>query len=705
VTGRPSVVALPVPRPYGDYGRIVNFRVEESFPDAVGAFVHWLVEESGWTIEARDGSGRRDPILARHVCLLFRRFKSFGNDVTRPYVRALEARRVPHVLVGGRSFHEREEVEALRNALAAIEWPDDELSVFASLRGPFFALGDDALLAYRRRMRPTPDARSAKSAPLGRLHSLRPHDDETRAAFEAPEREVADALEILGGLHRTRNRRPIAETLSELLSAVRAHAGVAIWPTGEQALANCLRVIDLARRFERRGAPSFRAFVNHLEREAERGEAQDAPVVEEGTEGVRIMTVHKAKGLEFPVVILADPTASRAPRNPSRHIDPAAGLWAEPLCGCTPHELKDAREEELQRDAEESIRVAYVAATRARELLVVPVYGDEERSGWLDVLNPAVHPVATEKRAGGPAPGCPRFGADSVVDRGPKGVEDASRSVRPGLHVPQVGAHRVVWWDPAVLDLDREERVGLRQEKILVADEAGSAVSGVEAHAAWQDARVRMLESGTRPSLDVRSATSLAHSEQGAPPRGSLHLLQRGSRDVELQTVDADRSARPGGRRFGALVHAILAEVPLLACAELARADLSDSDGLLSDTARLQGRLLGASADEVTAAVAAVAAALAHPLLQRAAAAAARGGLRRETPVLLQRDDGILMEGVVDLAFRDERDGTPCWTVVDFKTDREMADAQAAYEIQVALYVEAVTAATGEPAHGILLQI
>ena len=72
---------------------------------------------------------------------------------------------------------------------------------------------------------------------------------------------------------------------------------------------------------------------------------------------------------------------------------------------------------------------------------------------------------------------------------------------------------------------------------------------------------------------------------------------------------------------------------------------------------------------------------------------------------MLQRDDGILMEGVVDLAFRDERDGVPCWTVVDFKTDREMADAQAAYEIQVALYVEAVTAATGEPAHGVLLQI
>ncbi len=150
----------------------------------------------------------------------------------RGYVRALEARRVPHVLVGGRSFHEREEVLAVRNALCAIEWPDDELRVFATLRGPFFALSDAALLAYRHR--------------AGSLHPLRP---ELQKSQSAAEREVFEALEILARLHASRNRRPIADTITRLLSAVRAHAGVAIWPTGEQALANCLRTIELARRF------------------------------------------------------------------------------------------------------------------------------------------------------------------------------------------------------------------------------------------------------------------------------------------------------------------------------------------------------------------------------------------------------------------------------------------------------------------------
>ena len=117
------------------------------FPDAVGAFIDWLVNESGWTVEEE---GRAVPIRPRHIAILFRRFRNFGTDVTRPYVRALEARRIPHVLVGGRSFHDREEVIALRNAITAIEWPDDELKVFATLRGPFFALGDEALLAFRQ---------------------------------------------------------------------------------------------------------------------------------------------------------------------------------------------------------------------------------------------------------------------------------------------------------------------------------------------------------------------------------------------------------------------------------------------------------------------------------------------------------------------------------------------------------------------------
>jgi ATP-dependent exoDNAse (exonuclease V) beta subunit len=119
-------------------------------------------------------------------------------------------------------------------------------------------------------------------------------------------------------------------------------------------------------------------------------------------------------------------------------------------------------------------------------------------------------------------------------------------------------------------------------------------------------------------------------------------------------------------------------------------------------SAAAQGRLLGAGEGEVAAASEAVLAALAHPLLRRAAAS---GAVRRETPVALRLPDGSLAEGVVDLAFREAgvRGAAAAWTVVDFKTDRELAPRRAEYARQVALYARAVAAATGEPARAVLL--
>ena len=98
IAGQPSVVALPVPRPYGH--RYVSAReIERSLPDAVGAYVEWLVRESGWQVTERRDPGRLVPVQPRHVCILFRRFVSFGEDITRPYVEALEARGIRHLLV------------------------------------------------------------------------------------------------------------------------------------------------------------------------------------------------------------------------------------------------------------------------------------------------------------------------------------------------------------------------------------------------------------------------------------------------------------------------------------------------------------------------------------------------------------------------------------------------------------------------------
>ena len=146
---QPAVVALPVPNPYAARGPLkASARaIEASLPDAVGAFIAWLTDErNGWQVVERgaDNAERRVPLAARHIAVLFRRFVSFGEDVTRTYIDAIEARGIPHLLVGGKAFHDREEVETIRAALAAIEWPDDELSVFATLSGSLFAVDDRA---------------------------------------------------------------------------------------------------------------------------------------------------------------------------------------------------------------------------------------------------------------------------------------------------------------------------------------------------------------------------------------------------------------------------------------------------------------------------------------------------------------------------------------------------------------------------------
>jgi ATP-dependent exoDNAse (exonuclease V) beta subunit len=412
VRTQPSIVALPVPEPYGQRN-ISAFAIERSLPDAVGGFVEWLLDSSRWSVTERAGEDPV-PIASKHVCILFRRFLSFGDDVTAPYVRALEARGIPHVLVGGKTFHDREEVETIRAALAAIEWPDDELSVFATLRGALFAIGDEELLDWRRRR--------------GAFHPFRVKEG-------APE-PIASALRVLQRLHRRRNYVPVAETIQELLAETRAHVGLVLRPAGEQALANVLHVAELARQYEANGGISFRGFVDELRVAADTASAGEAPILEEGSDGVRMMTVHKAKGLEFPVVILADPTCKLSRAEAGRWIDRENRMCALKIGGWAPIDLLLHDGEEAARDRTEAERLAYVAATRARDVLVVPVIGDGVyEGGWLDPIMPAVYPPEKARRAPRRPAGCGTFKSlDSVMNR-PEATPHGRTRWRPAVTI------------------------------------------------------------------------------------------------------------------------------------------------------------------------------------------------------------------------------------------------------------------------------
>ncbi|HEY7446002.1 MAG TPA: UvrD-helicase domain-containing protein [Vicinamibacterales bacterium] len=701
-TDQPSVVVLPVPKPYA-IQRVANTRIEESLPRAVGALVDWLVHESGWTVTERpavadpaepvddrppdpapaplftasglpllpfdeaesEGGSRTEeyvvPIQARHICLLFRRFVSYETDVTRPYVEALEARGIPHLLVGGRSFHNRGEIETLRAALAAIEWPDDELSVFATLRGTLFALGDEELLEYRQH--------------FGRFHPFRiPKDVPPHL------NPIVEALRLLQALHRSRNHVPVATTISSLLGSTRAHVRFVLEHGGEQVLANVLHVAELARRYEADGGISFRGFIDELRDQADDGTAAEAPILEEGSDGVRLMTVHKAKGLEFPVVILADMTAKLQAGAASRYIDPVRQVCAIRLAGCSPFDLLQHEADELQRDRAEGVRVAYVAATRARDLLVIPAVGDEEREGWIEPMNRAIYPLLETRRSQVPAPGCPEFPSkDSVLFR-PNGDPALTSTVSPGLHV--FGSHQgVVWWDPRVLNLDAEAPVGIRRSELIVRDVGPEIVQdGLTDYRAWRTRRDAATDAGAKPTIAAHTVTQWVQRPDATTQEGSLSTVEL----VELPRV-ADR---PSGPRFGALVHAVLATIPLNAEPEaVARLTVT------------QAQILGATEDEVDAATRVVQEVLVHPLLQRAFEATRTHRCRREVPIAW-RDGNTLIEGVIDLAFEDDTG----WLVLDFKTDEELrGDTRA--DRQVGLYAAAVSHATRRPASGVVVRI
>ena len=677
VPEQPAIVALPVPRPYGksQYGppQVTQTALNESQPPAIAAFVAWVLSpQCTWTVA---GGDQRRKIVASDICLLFRRFMTFGKDITRGYVECLEARGIPHLLVGGKTFHEREEVDAMRTALTAIEWPEDELSVYAALHGPLFAVGEEELLEY---------------------HAIARVFHPYRVPIDLPDRlkPIAQALRTLRELHAARNHRTIAETIGRLLAATRAHAGFVLWRGGEQALANVLHISDLARRYEAEGGLSFRGFVDTLHDLSSSAESPEAPILEEGSNGVRLMTVHKAKGLEFPVVILADIACKLSLDEASRYLDPEKKLCAMRLGGWSPLELQEHNAEEARRDEAEGVRLAYVAATRARDLLVVPAVGDGPYTkGWIRPLNRALYPPRFQWQSPETARGVPLFKgkqtimADARADGQP--VED---TVRPGAYqLTDAGSgntYTVVWWDPRELEGSPDDARGVRREDLIAKDARPADIAADRArYDLWREQRQQAQEAGATPSIKISTATEITKD-----------AAERNEPAPNIVVEDAARlsEARPSGKRFGTLVHALLSTLPL---------DAGPAEA--GELAALYARLFAAPDVERDAA-AAVGASLVKHARWQAAKAAGEAGRRvwREAPVSMRvrtkpGEAVTIIDGQVDLAYETD-DG---WVVVDFKTDIEIVSAQDAYKQQVALYAEAVAKATGRPATGVLLRV
>jgi ATP-dependent exoDNAse (exonuclease V) beta subunit len=594
--------------------------------------------------------------------------------------------------IGGRGYWSQQQVADVCALLATIANPLDDQALFGALASPACAAAPDTLWLLRaaagRGRHVWPALQRAADSPAPDRGS-----PDTRAVTGEPrEEELADPerLEQIPASERELLRdfaRTIAElraragrlSLAGLIDAAIAETGydlaVLMRPSGEARFANIRKLMRLAAEFEAREGRDLRGLLDFLASRADADAEAEAASAVEGHDGVRIMTVHSAKGLEFGVVAVPGLSrrllaGSRLPALTLGHEsgEPRVGLQLRRLGAASinlyAHEQLCA--EAQQREAEEELRLFHVAATRARERLIL--------SG-----------VAMPQSGRGTQPGTP------VLERILAGFEvDRERDSAIEVPAPQPREGLDASFEPS---------------QVAVRVNLPSPGRAAELTATRSEARPRMpLGEGSVPLLERRpptvpnrplSYTAIAAYEECAYRFYMERVLDlsasvRSSPGIAGEGANGGDRGRAGDGRGeaaarGAAVHSLLewsaANGWHQPSAELAEAH--------ADVAGIEP---GAGAAEEL--LAPVRAWLGSGLLrQRVLAPGATA--RAEVPLLLGVA-GATLRGSIDLLV--ERDGAPP-LVVDYKTDRlggsAPAERAARYGTQRAIYALAVSEALG----------
>lgn len=338
------------------------------------SLARWLAEDVLGKALIFDKNRSPMPVEAGHVAILLR---SLVN--VNPYLEPLRRRGIPYVVEGEKHFYATQEVIDLVNLLRAVENPYDQLALVGVLRSPLGGLNDREL--YELHQQGLLDYRAvalSKGQPKG-----------------SPASQVQELYAILLQLHMETPRLSVGEAMREILDSLPIMALAASSYHGEQRVANLEKVHLLAEEMGREGTATLKGVISTLEgRVSEMKEEGESSLAEEGLNAVKILSVHKAKGLEFPLVILAGCQAgvNRQGSEPVEvYLDWSTGLvglhvddlWS--LSGIFLDEKKKGREEEEQK------RVFYVAATRAREHLTISCAAARRKSSgsFLSLLEEA----------------------------------------------------------------------------------------------------------------------------------------------------------------------------------------------------------------------------------------------------------------------------------------------------------------------------
>ena len=326
-------------------------------------------------IEATEG------LRYSNIALLFRAM-TFVSVYETTFRRA----NIPYQTILGRGFYEREEITDLVQLLRFLDNKTDELALAAVLRSPLCGISDNALLALRCAPRVGEENREDQSRVLAAnrplFFALKRHQE--IAFISDDEHKLLDrAAELIGRLIARRHHYSIEDLLRFAVDESQYTAVIAANFDGAQRLANVQRLFTLAARFERSGHHLIRDFVRYVEEFEAIGSRESEGQIDEAANAVRLMTIHQAKGLEFPVVII--PELHRLSRMNTENawvlLDRHRGLTLKvpdgrgrQVAGCTfsKFEARHALREQF-----ESMRLLYVAATRAQNRLILSGAVDE----------------------------------------------------------------------------------------------------------------------------------------------------------------------------------------------------------------------------------------------------------------------------------------------------------------------------------------
>ncbi len=315
----------------------------------------------------------RETFEYRDIALLFRAM----TDVP---VYEAEFRRagIPFQTVLGKGFYEREEIRDLIQLCRFLDNRTDELALAAVLRSPLCGISDNTLLALRLGPRAGETAAGETPQPLKHPRPLFQAVRKQREIefIDEDERQALDrAFELLTSLIERRHRYPIGDLLRFAVEQSTYTTVISATYDGAQRLANIEKLFNLAQRFERSGAHLIRDFVKYVHDFEAIGSRESEGQLDDSANAVKLMTIHQAKGLEFPVVIIPDLHRLRPSWEGYFLLDRHRGLTLKVPNGrgqmVSGRTFTFFSERAKWRENFESMRLLYVAATRAQDRLIL----------------------------------------------------------------------------------------------------------------------------------------------------------------------------------------------------------------------------------------------------------------------------------------------------------------------------------------------